>query len=186
MAEYDRMEGDLVALERVGEDQFDELFQRFQDPLIYALTGLRKPPNRKDFEEDVITDQSLIVWDMLPEGSRKSIGYAMFVTYDGPPYLAFYFEDGKFDIDMAGDAMLMMVHAFFKHLEEPQLFTYVMQPVPDEVHARLTEAGFDLIEDHPTVDPKKEATYVIERHTYQAYYGEEEAEEEEELNFDEE
>jgi hypothetical protein len=185
VAEYDRMEGDLITLERVGEADIDTLFQRFQEPNIYMLTGLKKPPTRANFEEDVITDQTLIVWEMIPEGTRKSVGYSMFVTYDGPPYVAFFFEDGKLDIEIAGDAMQLLVHAFFKYQEEPQLFTFVLQPVPEEVHARLTEAGFDLMEDHPTVDPKKEATYVIERHTYNAYYGEEEDEEEEELNFDE-
>ncbi len=181
---YDRLEGDLVTLERV--DDFERLFKDFQAPELYQLTGIKKPPTRVDFIEDVQTDQSLIVWDIVPEGENNAIGYALYVAYDGPPYFAFYTADGKIDLDIAQDAALLMVHAFFKFTDERSLHTFVPQPVDDEIDARLVEAGFDRIEEHPTIDLTKEGAYVMERHTYESYYGDEneDDEEAEELNFD--
>lgn len=183
MSDFDRLEGDLVTLERA--DDFELLFKRFQDPAIYKLTGIKKPPTRVDFEEDVVTDQTLIVWDIIPEGESESIGYAIYVAYDGPPYFAFHMFHGKIDLDIAQDASLLMVHAFFKFTEEARLHTFVPQPVDDEIDARLIEAGFDRIEEHPTVDLTKEGAYVMERYTYEAYYDDEEEDEGHELDFDE-
>ena len=183
VSDFDRLEGDLVSLERV--DDFEELFKRFQEPVLYEMTGLKRPPKRKDFEEDVVEDETLVVWNIIPDGENKSIGYAMYVAYDGPPYFQFHIFNGPLDIDIAADATVLIVHAFFKTTRQPRLHTFVPQPVDEEVHARLIEGGFDLIDEHPTVDVTKEGIYVMERHTYEAYYGDEDDESEQELDFDE-
>lgn len=183
MSDYNRLEGDLVTLERV--DDFELLFKRFQDPNLYRITGIKKPPTRVDFEEDVLTDQSLIVWDIIPEGENASIGYALYVAYDGPPYFQIFPFNGILDLDIAQDAALLMVHAFFKYTKLKALHTFLPQPVSDDIDARLVEAGFDRIEEHPTVDLTQEGAYVMERHTYDAYYGDEEGDKEAELDFDE-
>lgn len=183
VSDFDTLEGDLVTLERV--DDFEELFKAFQKPELYEMTGLKRPPSRKDFKEDVVDDETLVVWNMIPDGEQKSIGYAMFVSYDGPPYFQIAQFDGNLDLDIAADTSLLMVHAFFKNTKQPRLFTFVPQPVDEDAHARLIEGGFDLIEEHPTVDVTKEGIYCIERHTYEAYYGDEDDESEQELDFDE-
>jgi hypothetical protein len=179
----DRLEGDLVTLVRVQD--FELLFERFQNPKLYRLTGIKKAPTRKDFEDDVLNDQTLIVWDVVPEGESESIGYAFYVAYDGPPYFQYFPFSGVIDLDIGQDAALLMVHAFFKFTKHPRLHTFIPQPVSDEIDARLIEAGFDRIDEHPTVNLSKEGAYVMERFTYEAYYADEEEEEEKELDFDE-
>ena len=183
VSDFNRLEGDLVTLVRV--DDFELLFQRFQNPKLYRLTGIKKPPLRSDFEEDVLVDQTLIVWDVIPEGESESIGYAFYVAYDGPPYFQYFPFGGVIDLDIGQDAALLMVHAFFKYTKQPRLHTFIPQPVPDEIDARLIEGGFDRIEEHPTVDLTIEGAYVIERYTYDAYYGSDEDDDEKELDFDE-
>ncbi|MBC7793072.1 MAG: hypothetical protein H7Z43_05150 [Clostridia bacterium] len=182
VSDFDRMEGDLVSLER--HDEFEELFAAFQKPELYRMTGIKKPPTRREFKEDVVDDETLVVWNIIPDGETKPIGYALFVSYDGPPYFQFYWFNGKMDLDIAADATLLMVHAFFKQTKHKRLHTFVPQPVDEEVHARLIEGGFDYVDEHPTVDVTQEGIYVMERYTYEAYHGGEEDEEERELDFE--
>jgi hypothetical protein len=183
VAAYNKLEGEFATLKRVKEPGFDAVFERFQDDRYYGTCGLKKPPTRRDLLNDMFDDETLVVWELFPEGGDTAVGYLFYVAFDGPPYIEVVFFDGALDLTLARDAMALAVQAFFTHTEEAQLHTFVPQPVSEEVHELLTEGGFDLVEEHPTVDLKKEAAYVMERHTYEAYYGEQEEEETEELDF---
>ncbi len=100
------------------------------------------------------------------------VGYALYVAFNGPPFVNVYRFDEKIDIELSRDCVLQMVHYFFRKTQEEGLYFYQPKPVNEEIHELLVEGGFDPFEDNPTLDPD-ETCYVLWRHTYVAYYGEE-------------
>lgn len=171
------LEGALATLKRLDEKRINELHQRFQEPRLYMMAGLRNPPQLKDLRSDLI-EEDLWVWDVFPEGKDKPIGYAGIVGYSGPPYVFVFFFDGKVDREMARDVVIQLAHGFFRETEEDALWFYHARPVDPQVQEMLIEGGFDPYEDEvlPGVDLTKEAAFRMERHTYVAYYGEESGE----------
>lgn len=182
MSGFSKLSGDLASLKRVSRTDWDEVHQKFQEESLYDSAGLRSPPKKEPLFEDLDEDE-LIVFKLTSESTTGLRGYGVFVNYDGPPYIFVHFFDGEVDVELAADAMLLMVHAFFKHSEEPRLYTFLPKPVNDDIHDRLLEGGFDFIEDYPVIDNDVEAAYCIERFTYEAYYEDEEDDEVEELDF---
>lgn len=179
---YDRLKGELVRLERLKRKRWPEILERFQAPELYDSAGLKKPPEQQPLYEDLDEDE-LIVFDVTPHDEGEAVAYAVFVNYDGPPYIFVYFFNGQLDVDFAGDAMLQMVLAFFQNTEESRLYTFLPRPVSEDVHDKLLESGFDYIEDYPAIDNDEEACYCLERFTYEAYYQDEEEDEVAELDF---
>ncbi|MEL6547229.1 MAG: hypothetical protein AAFQ82_21575 [Myxococcota bacterium] len=179
---YDKLEGELVRLERLKRARWEEVHAHFQTEELYDSAGLKKPPEKNLLFED-LDEEELIVFDVIPHDDSKAVGYGVFVNYDGPPYIFVYFFNGTLDVDFAGDAMLQMVLAFFQNSDEPRLYTFVPQPVPEDIHDRLLEAGFDFIDDYPSINTEEEACYRLERFTYEAYYQDEEDDEVSELEF---
>ncbi|MEZ4270289.1 MAG: hypothetical protein R3C68_02265 [Myxococcota bacterium] len=173
--DIDVIEGSLASLRRV--DVSSELVRRFADPELQSVCGIYQVPGLAALQELMDEDESLWIWEIFPEGHPTPVGYALYVTYDGPPYVAIYFfpKPPNFDpsFDLASDCVLHLCHAFFAHTEEDALFFYVDKPVDDTVHDALTEGGFDLFEQCPTIDADVESCYVLERYTYEAYYKDE-------------
>lgn len=182
VAAYNKLEGELVTLKRIQRAGWPAILERFQTPELYDMAGLKKAPEQAALFEDLDEDE-LLVFDIVPHEGGISVGYAVFVHYDGPPYVFTYFFSGELDIDFASDAILQMVLAFFQYTEEPRLYTFLPKPVPDDIHDRLLEGGFDHVEDYPVIDNDEETCYCLERFTYEAYYQDEADDEVEELEF---
>lgn len=178
----DKVEGELVALQRVKRKEWDEVHEHFQDPDLHLAAGLKGPPEKPPLFEDLDEDE-LFVYHVTTHDEGERVAYAILVHYDGPPYILVHFFSKQVDVDIAGDAMLLMVMGFFQNTEEPQLYTFVPRPVPEAIHDKLLEGGFDPIDDYPVIDNTEEACYCLERFTYEAYYQDEEDDEVEELEF---
>src|SRR5688572_14201526 len=131
---------------------------------------MRKPPEYEQFEK-YMRQQELIVWNIHTTGKTAAVGLAMFVTFNGPPFVCLHLDSGKPELELAQDVVLQLLHYYFKNTQEEALFFYHGKPVPQDVHDLLVEGGFDVFDDNPTLDPD-EACYVLERYTYVAYYGE--------------
>ena len=167
------LEGESILLERVGPDEIDELYEHFQNPRLYLEAGLHKAPKKSVMLDD-LEERELGIWRIRPEGEEESPGYVGIIGYSGPPFVFVYFFDpSNKDLDLAQEAMALVVRAFFENIkEQDQLWAYQEKPVDEEVHSRMIEGGFDHVEDDvPGIDGSKIACYVMERHTYQAYYG---------------
>jgi hypothetical protein len=164
------IEGALATLKRVPLSK--QLHEKFSEPALFRHIGLRKAPEFDVFK-GFLEDHELIVWNVIPEGKQQPWGYALYVTFNGPPFVALHpFNLANVDLELARDVLLQLVHYFFQNTDEEALFYYEPKPVKTEVNDLLVEGGFDLFDDNPTVDPD-EVCYVLERYTYDAYYGEE-------------
>jgi hypothetical protein len=180
VADPDKLAGALLSLVPVGVDEVDRLARDFQVEGLHSDAGLHKPPTAQSLRED-LEDRELFICDMIPEESDDSVGYAGIVGYSGPPYLFVHYREGLSpDLDMAQEAFLLLAQAFFQHTNEERLWTYQPKPVPDAIHDALIEGGFDAWETTvPGIDNANTACYILERHTYDAYYNDEADEDEE-------
>jgi hypothetical protein len=173
------IEGALATLKRVELSEIDTLHQQFQDSGLYLDAGFYDPPGQETLENFLEGDE-LQLWHLTSEEGAESVGYMGIVTFSGPTYVFVHFFDVKrVDLDLAQDAMLLIVKDFFKTTDEQELWTYVDKPISDEIHDRLIEGGFDFLDcDIPGIDRAKVGSYIMERHTFDAYYGEEAEDEE--------
>jgi hypothetical protein len=168
----EQLEGAYATLERLHAQDAKELHARLQEEPFFITAGFRKPPEL-EWVRELLDEDDLFVWRMIPEGGDDPIGFAGIVAFSGPPYVFVYFFPGHEDTETAHEAMLNLVHAFFRHSDEMELWTYVTKPVDDEIHDLLIEGGFDpWTETLPGIDTNVDAAYVMERHTYDAYWGE--------------
>ncbi|MEE8409243.1 MAG: hypothetical protein V3T05_06545 [Myxococcota bacterium] len=139
---------------------------------MFRAAGFHDAPKEQTLKE-IMLDEYLFVWRVIPEGGEEPIAYAGIVAFSGPPFIFCEFIDGELLLDMVQDVILLLVHAFFKNSDEQEVWAYVPQPVPEEIHECLVEGGFDrFTDDLPGIDLEKDAAYVMERHTYDAYWGE--------------
>lgn len=169
----EKMAGDLCTMVRVTAAEVVEVHKLFQKASLFGAAGLRKAPKLESLRADLDEDD-LLLWHIIPEDEKAAVGYAGYVTYSGPPFIFVYFFNEIFDLDLSRDCFGQMVHAFFQNTSEESLYTYVPQPVPDNVHDLLLENGFDFVEEGiPGVDPKKEGVFRMERATYKAYHTDE-------------
>jgi hypothetical protein len=177
VADPDKLAGALLSLVPVGVGEVDRLARDFQVESLYSDAGLHKPPTAQSLRED-LEDRELFICDMVPEERDESVGYAGIVGYSGPPYVFVHYREGyPLDLDMAQEAFLLLAHAFFQHTNEERLWTYYSKPVPDAIHDALIEGGFDAWETTvPGIDNANTACYILERNTYDAYYGDEDQE----------
>lgn len=169
----ERLEGAYATLKRLNLNDLKEIHGRFQLESMWRTAGLRKPPDEDMIREDLV-DEELFLWGIHPDDADDSVGYAGIVCYSGPPYVFVQYFEGRPDVDAAADLVMQLTHAYFQNSEEEELWIYVPKPVDDEIHERLIEGGFDpyLDDELPGIDLDKDAPYSMQRHTYQAYWGE--------------
>lgn len=149
----------------------ERLVQQFRDSRdLVAMAGMLTPPDLKKLRT-LMDDRALVIWDILRQGDTRPLGYMLFVSYDGPPYPALHFFSGQLDLDIAKDCFEAMLPTFFHNTREDALFFYLARPVNPAIHELLVDHGFDMFDDNPTIDSDQEACYVLERYTYEAYYG---------------
>jgi len=174
---FEELEGAYVTLKLVGySDQMGENFKKYEEMRV-SVGATEQVPDEK-WLVDSIEDEDFKAWEILQDTTQ--IGYAFLVLYDGPPFITFYyFEEPPNLLDIGKDCLEQMIPVFFKDLDEPALFYYLPKPVDEELHAELIEGGFDAWEENPTIDNDALACYVLERYTYDAYYGDGEEEFEE-------
>lgn len=168
----ERLEGTYATLERLHAQDAKELHAKLQEEAFFVTAGFRQPPGLESVRE-LFDDGELFVWRMVEDGGEDLIGYAGIVVFSGPPYVFVHFVAGHENVETAHEAMLQLVHTFFRNSEETELWTYIAKPVDDEIHGLLLEGGFDPWTDTlPGIDTDVDAAYVMERHTYDAYWGE--------------
>lgn len=178
---FEELEGAHVTLKLVGpSDELVGHFKKFPD-MRFAIGAERLPDHK--WLTGAIEVEELRVWEIDQNG--KHIGYAFFVLYDGPPFIAFYyFGKPSHAFDIGKDCLELLIPVFFKNLDEEALFYYLPKPVDEEIHAELIDGGFDIWDENPTIDNATAACYILERHTYDAYYGDGADEEFEQDDFD--
>ncbi len=169
----DEIEGGQATLTRVRASP--KLVEEFKKrPNLRKVCGIQKDQDLAFFKYLMADDELLLlIWDITPSSVGKSIGYACFVGYDGPPFITFYYFDEEPHLDVSRELLEAMIQVFFNEApDEPSLYFYLPRPVDDDIHAHLIEGGFDVFDDNPTLDNDEVACYVLERYTYDAYYGE--------------
>ena len=169
---HELLEGALATLHFVPAS--DKMLGYFERPTLRSMTGQVEKPDLAKLV-DLIDSEELAVWEIVPEGATEATGYALYVNYDGPPYFVIYNFDEEMQMEIARECMLQLIPLFFNTTEEEVLYFYADKNVAEELHDELLEAGFDPFEDNPIMD-KGEMCYILERHTYDAYYGEEASE----------
>ncbi len=181
--EYPVIEGELVTLKRVDESTTPLLHEHLQVRKFYREIGRRHIPTVKELNDDLFDDQMLFVWQVYLGEEERHVGYAGFVAYSGPPYIFYFSLELPVEYEIAQDCFQELVPLFFRDSEEPLLYTYVEKPVSEQLDELLVEGGFDALESVPAIDNNAIAVYAMERHTYEAYYGDEDDDETEELEF---
>jgi len=137
-------------------------------PLRDMLGMTRVLPELKWLKHLMVEEESLRAWEIWRSG--KADGYAFFVNYDGPPYIALW-ADHPVETHVAKDCFELLLPIFFRNTEEHYLLCFLPKPVHEEIHSVLIDGGFDEWDDNPTIDNDKVACYMLERHTFEAYYG---------------
>lgn len=168
----ERLEGALTTLEPVTVERVGDLVTRFQDPWFHLSAGMRGPPDEARLRR-YFAKGWLYLWDVKLVTGGPAVLLVGVGRYSGPPFLFVTSVKREMPpLDVTHDACELAVRWYFAHSDEPALWIYPSKPVAAELHALLIESGFDLYEyDLPGVDPEKETPYVMERHTYEAYYG---------------
>jgi hypothetical protein len=162
--EFTDLQGALVNLALVSADGIPKLAQR---PEI-AVDLWDSPASAETLRRRILNDRSMVVWEMRPAVGGKSVGYIGIVR-TGSPFL-FVDSFDKPDYGLTHDAMLSVMLAFFRAGRDEWLFFHMRAAARDEeAHGLLVEAGFDPVE-LPDYDPKKYASYVLRRETFEIYY----------------
>lgn len=168
----EKLEGAYEMLERLTSNDIKELHGQLQSESMFRACGFHEAPKENTLK-DIILDEDLFIWRVIPEGADDPVAYAGIVTFSGPPFVFCEFISGELLLDMVQDVILLLVHVYFKNSDEQELWAYVPHPVPEEIHDYLVEGGFDPFTDElPGVDLTKDAAFLMERHTYEAYWGE--------------
>jgi len=170
------MQGDLCLLHRVQDEDLPSLVSLFTSPDVYTTAHLKQPPDVNLLRNFLFDDLSLLIWKVFganDDGTPGSqVGYIGWVNYAGPPFLFVLPLEEDLDLGVLQNGFELIVKAYFETTSANELCFYADVPVPEEIHTTLVEGGFDLWQEVAGVDSEKEATYVIERGTYDAYYGE--------------
>lgn len=170
---YKELEGAFVTLKLCEPSA--ELAEALRAiPVIRELTGIVELPIDEELLHHLIVEEdSFKIWELLKGSNNERVGFALFVMFDGPPFIALHLTDGP-DVNIGKDCIEQLVPVFFHNVpEESSLFYYEPRPVDEETHAALIDAGFDSWDENPTIDNETVACYVLERYTYDAYYGNE-------------
>ena len=167
------LNGQSAQLELITRDDLDEMVALFSNPDVYRSAHLRKPPTKEVLDDFIHDDLMLFIWRIFPSENDvrgPQAGYIAWVNYAGPPFLMMVPTSEEFDLDVFQDGAQLVLQTYFTQTPGDELRFYMDHPVPEEIHHLLTEAGFDLWQEVAGVDPEEEATYIMERGTFQAYY----------------
>jgi hypothetical protein len=167
---FQELEGAYVTLINVGPTE--KLASHFAEyAKMCELVGhVESAPDTERLAVLMEDDETLFVWEIRT--AEDHIGYAFFVSYDGPPFIAL-FPFGDLSHEAGHDCLMQLAPVFFANTDGDGLFFYLQHPVDPEAHELLIDGGFDVWEENPTLDNDAIACYVLERYTYDAYYGEE-------------
>ena len=183
---FGELRGDAVLLRPISYADFVLLDDRFQDPALFATIARWQEYSTEKLYRYVFLRDYVQVWSVLPEADAAPVAYAVFsqaIRYF--PQIGLYFFDraAPWDEAVARDALVTLAHACFAagadrgwdgRTDGGRIDLIVPAPVPAEVHDVLTDCGFDP-EEESDLDPSQEALYALYRHTYTAYFGEQEA-----------
>ena len=114
----DEIEGGLATLKRIRASK--KVVEEFASrPSLRTVTGLMNEQDL-DFFKYVMADDELllIIWEIIPINQKEAIGWAMFVSYDGPPFITFYYFDEAPNTQTSSDCLENMIHIYFKEAEE--------------------------------------------------------------------
>ena len=171
---FERLEGEIVHLDLIDTSRIDELVKIFKDKTMYEEAGYSKPLSKDRILEAIDDDGQLLIWEVFLTESETHLGYAVYVAYDGPPYVFLRFLSEEYeDEDIARDALVELVKGFFENTEESELYFFLDRALCEEYEGPLMDCGFDVDDSLPTIDHEEEAAFVLLRTTYEAYYGEE-------------
>lgn len=162
---FSDLQGALVNLKLVGAAGVPDLLARSE------IAELWDEPTTVDtLKRRMLKDRSVYAWEIFPLLGGGLYGHLGFIK-TGSPTLFVSTLAKPDDYALLQDAILTLLPAFFRELQEEWLFFHVYHAVDEEARPLLLEAGFDPVE-VPDYDPKKYASYVIRRETFDIYYGE--------------
>lgn len=169
------MNGSTSRLQRINTNEVDTLVNLFQAPDVYTSAHLEEAPDREKLERLLQENYSLLMWRAFPTDGQNPTGpeiaFIGWVSYAGPPFLFVIPTTDTLDLEVLRDGIEQLLRAYFECTGEDEIYFYADVPVPEDIHATLVENGFDLWQEVAGVDPEKEATYIMERATYNAYFG---------------
>ena len=170
---FAHLEGELTHLEIIEPTRIDELVKIFTQKDMYEEAGYSKPLSKERILEAIDDDDQLFVWEIFLSEDQSHLGYAVYVAYDGPPYvfLHFFAENGD-EESIARDALIVFSHAFFEYTEQAELYFFLERDLCEAYEGPLMDCGFDVDDTLPTINHDEEAAFVLLRTTYEAYYGE--------------
>jgi hypothetical protein len=168
---FSDLQGALVDLTLLREKDAAKLHERLQEPRIWDGAGCTEAPDLA-WVTRRLKERMLIAWEMRSSVHRKALGYFAIVRYCGTPFICLDFF-GQPDLDVAIDCIHTTIGPFFTNTDESRLFMNVPVEHAAEAQRPLVDLGFDSAGELPGHDPKKQRSYVLERATYEIYYGEE-------------
>lgn len=153
---------------------FDEALEaHFKDPRLQGACGISGDRARGDGLAELLDearDNSLFLYRVQhPPGIDT--GYSGIVLYDGPPYFIFYTFDRSCPLEAFEECLIQAIPAFFETSKEPYLWFFPENDVAEALSDVLATHGFELVEDCPIIDSKRQTAFVLERDTYDVYFG---------------
>ena len=168
---FEHLEGAQINLERIEADEAFAQTLAADVEFRQTLGILERTPTLEELKT-MMADFELVVWRIKRKVDQQHRGYVGFVSYDGPPYIAFHSNFPE-EAELWGQEVIgLLLPVFFGNTYESALFIYPPKPLSETLHALLIEGGFDHWDDNPTMNRDLVTCYFIERHTYEAYYGE--------------
>tara|TARA_Y100001934_G_C12220559_1_gene710536 strand:- start:127 stop:717 length:591 start_codon:yes stop_codon:yes gene_type:complete len=160
-------------IQLMTEADLDEITQLFSNPEFYSGIDMQSAPSKERLHQLLYERARLLLWRVFPfdgEKRDKQIGLVGWNGNAGPPCVVYFPSTDEVDLNVFHNAILLVVNAFFTMTEGEKLHIYLSHPIAEELHDRVVEAGFDLWQEYPGVDPEIESTYIMERQTFTAYY----------------
>jgi len=151
----------------VDQDTSPLFFSEAQKPELFDELGFKAMPTRPKLEQ-FLKDGRLQVWLVKKAQNNADVGFAGFVGYDGPPYVFFYLQE--FNVDLIQETIVGLACYYFKTTTEPTLFLFLPVDDANEHEDIISEAGFDRLDELPTMTNSEETAFVMERATYLSYY----------------
>lgn len=172
--DFERISAGQMVLVRIPPSRAKDIHNQSREPLWCHNLGWLEQPDLDDITEEM-KNQGLMLWDVQPTTGGKSLGLAALVNHSGPSYLFVRAFGQEFALNDFEEICLNLAHAFFKTSQENELWFYAPLPTPPPLYELLTRLGFDSWEGvvpHET----ENIVYIMERETYQSYYGNDAAE----------
>ncbi|MDP7038923.1 MAG: hypothetical protein QGI45_07185 [Myxococcota bacterium] len=167
------LEGELTHLEIIDTTRIDELVKIFQQKDLHEEAGYSKPLSKERILEAVDDDNQLFIWEIFLSEDRSHLGYAVYVAYDGPPYVFLhFFTDDETQESLARDTLVVVIRGFFEYTTEEELYFFIDREMCEKFEGPLMDCGFDVDDTLPTINHDEEAAFVLLRTTYDVYYGE--------------